>query len=192
MTHVSEHPAHPAAAMISDQPPPPPPPATNPPLEYARPMFVEIQRITQWWVWALMLIPMALALFVVVLFLARPQLRGALLLPVALSVTVMAMTLTMRLGIAVTSQQVIARFFLLRRRIAISEIESFRAITYTLRDFGGWGIKWARDGSLVLNISGNRAIRLNRRSGKALILGTQRPDEFAAALEALGVPREPD
>jgi len=192
MTHVSEHPAHPAAAMISDQPPPPPPPATNPPLEYARPMFVEIQRITQWWVWALMLIPMALALFVVVLFLARPQLRGALLLPVALSVTVMAMTLTMRLGVAVTSQQVIARFLLLRRRIAISEIASFRSITYGLRDFGGWGIKWARDGTLVLNISGNRAIRIKRRRGKSLILGTQRPDEFAAALQALGVPREPD
>ena len=82
--------------------------------------------------------------------------------------------------------------FPLRRRIAIAEIASFRALTYTLRDFGGWGIKWARDGSLVLNVSGNRAIRINRRRGKSLILGTKRPDEFAAALEGLGVPREPD
>ena len=139
-----------------------------------------------------MLIPMSASVVVVVIFISQPRSRGALLFPMMLSLTVPVMMATMRMSVVVTSEQVTARFFPLRRRISIAEIASFRAMTYTLRDFGGWGIKWARDGSLVLNVSGNRAIRINRRRGKSLILGTQRPDEFAAALEALGVPREPD
>jgi hypothetical protein len=186
---VNQQPAHPTATTISA---PPPPAATPQSLDYARPLFFESQRFSQWWVWALLLIPMSLSVVVAVMFLRQPRSRGALLFPMAISLVVPLMMATMRMSVVVTSERVTARFFPLRRRIAIAEIASFRALTYTLRDFGGWGIKWARDGSLVLNVSGNRAIRINRRRGKSLILGTQRPDEFAAALEGLGVPREPD
>ena len=166
------------------------------PIDYARPRFIENQRFTQWWVWAVMIVPALIAVGTIIYFVAKLSLFSArlhmLLLTLAIPLAVPALFFVMRLNIVLTSQHLTARFFPMRRRIELSDMTSFRAITYTLRDFGGWGIKWARDGSLVLNVSGNRAIRINRRSGKSLILGTQRADDFAAALEELGITREPD
>jgi hypothetical protein len=190
---VSEHPPHPAAT-VTVQPPSSRPPPARQPLEYARPLFAESQAFSKRWVWVLLLLPAAVVLVTCIYFWSRFPLRraNALLFPLAVSLAAPALMMLIRMTVVVTGQSVTARFFPLRRRIAISEIASFRAITYTLRDFGGWGIKWAHDGSLVLNVSGNRAIRINRRRGKSLILGTQRPAEFAMALEELGVAREPD
>jgi len=191
---VSDDSAHPAAAVSTGSPPLRPPPSIGRPLDYARPLFAESQTFNKWWLWVLLLIPGAVVLVTCIYFWTRFPVRraNALLFPLAVSLAAPAILMGMRMSVAVTSQSLAAKFFLLRRRIAIAEIASFRSITYGLRDFGGWGIKWARDGSLVLNVSGNRAIRINRRRGKSLILGTQRPEEFAAALEELGVVREPD
>jgi hypothetical protein len=195
---VSEQPAHPAAAAAAAVSTPPPTlrPPTQKPLDYARPLFVENQQFTQWYVWAMLLLPAAVAIALIGFFLSRLSLWSRqlhVLLPaMALPLAMPALFFVLRMNVVMTGQRLIVRFFPIRRRIELSEMASFRAITYTIKDFGGWGIKWARDRSLVLNVSGNRAIRINRRTGKSLILGTQRPDEFAAALEELGVPREPD
>jgi hypothetical protein len=166
------------------------------PIDYARPVFVENQRFTQWWVWVILMIPTVLAIGVLVYFAVRLSpwsYRLRSMLPaMALSLATPTLFFVLRMNVVLTGQRLTVRFFPIRRRIDVAEITSFRAITYTLRDFGGWGIKWARDRTLVLNVSGNRAIRINRRSGKSLILGTQRPEEFAAALMELGVRREPD
>ena len=180
-------PASPASSAAS-------PPTATRAIDYARPVFVENQRFSKWWVWVLLLIPAAVVVVTCIYFLSRFPSRPAqaLLFPLAVSLAAPALMMLMRMNLVISGQAVVARFFPLRRRIEIAEIASFRVITYTIRDFGGWGIKWARDGTLVLNVSGNRAIRIHRRNGKSLILGTQRPDDFAAALAELGVPREAD
>ena len=115
-----------------------------------------------------------------------------LLLAMSLTLATPVLLLVLRMSVVLTGEHLTVRFFPIRRRIELADITSFRAITYTLFDFGGWGIKWGRDGSLVLNVSGNRAIRINRRSGKSIIIGTQRVDDFATALDALGVKRDSD
>ena len=176
--------------------PPPPPSSASPPIDYARPIFVENQRFTQWWLWVVLLVPVAISLGTMAFFLSRVSvwsrqlhvLMAALALPLATPVLFLAM----RMNVVLTGQRLTARFFPIRRRIEIVDVTSFRVLTYTIGDFGGWGIKWARDRSMVMSVSGNRAIRVNRRTGKSLILGTQRPDDFAAALQELGVTREPD
>jgi len=165
-------------------------------IEYARTLFAEQQRFTQWWLWVMLSLPVALSIGFSAYFLAHLSIFSRrlhlLLMVMSLSFITPILFFGLRMSVVVTSQHLTARFVPLRRRIAISDIASFRVLTYTIRDFGGWGIKWARDGTLVLNVSGNRAVRINRRKGKSLILGTQRPDEFAAALTEMGVPREPD
>jgi hypothetical protein len=195
---VSDDPVHPAATLSASSPTSGSPTSGSPParrpLDYARPLFAESQAFTKWRIWVLLLIPAAVVLVTFIYVWTRFPLRrsNALLFPLGISLAAPALLMLMRMSVVVTSESLTARFFPLRRRIAIADIASFRAITYTLRDFGGWGIKWARDRSLVLNVSGNRAMRINRRRGKSLILGTQRPEEFAAALEELGVAREAD
>jgi hypothetical protein len=98
----------------------------------------------------------------------------------------------LRMSVVVTSQHLTARFVpLVVGSRSRTSPRSACSLTRS-RDFGGWGIKWARDGTLVLNVSGNRAVRINRLKGKSLMLGTQRPMNSRTALTEMGVPREPD
>jgi hypothetical protein len=68
------------------------------------------------------------------------------------------------------------------RRYRFDEIESFEAIEYRpLRDYGGWGIKRGLKG-WAYNVSGNRGVMLTFRSGKRLMIGSQRAEELEAAI----------
>lgn len=75
-----------------------------------------------------------------------------------------------------------ALFPLYRRTIATADIASSEAVTYSpLAEYGGWGIKWGRSG-LALNARGDRGVRLTLRDGRRILVGSQRPEELAAAL----------
>lgn len=77
-----------------------------------------------------------------------------------------------------------ALFPLYRRRIALADIASAEAVTYSpLAEYGGWGVKWGR-GGMALNARGNRGVRLTLRDGKRVLVGSQRPGELAEALTA--------
>ncbi len=77
-----------------------------------------------------------------------------------------------------------ALFPLYRRRIPLAEITGAEAVTYSpLADYGGWGIRWGRNGAAV-NARGSRGVLLTLRGGKRLLIGSQRPDALAAALTA--------
>jgi len=66
------------------------------------------------------------------------------------------------------------------------EIGSFEARTYRpILEYGGWGIRFGSGGK-AYNVSGNQGLQLaleGGRSGRVLI-GSQRPEELAAAVEA--------
>lgn len=73
---------------------------------------------------------------------------------------------------------------------APSEMASVASVTYhPLREFGGWGTRWGRGGDRAYNVSGNRGVEVIDRSGRRWVIGSRRPDELAAAIAALGVPR---
>jgi len=73
---------------------------------------------------------------------------------------------------------------LLTRRIPISSITSAEAVTYKpIRQYGGWGIRWGFSGGKAYNVSGNRGVQLVLDSGERLLLGSQKPDELALALQ---------
>ena len=59
------------------------------------------------------------------------------------------------------------------------EVVSYRP----LADYGGWGIRSGRDGERVLNARGNRGVRLDLADGSRLLIGSQRPEALALALE---------
>lgn len=72
-----------------------------------------------------------------------------------------------------------------RRIISIDAITSVEVVHYhPLRNYGGWGIRFGRDGERVLNARGDRGVRLGLRDGSKLLIGSQRPDELALAIEA--------
>ena len=71
-----------------------------------------------------------------------------------------------------------------RHSVPLSSITSVEVVTYRpLADCGGWGIRRGRDGERVLNARGDRGVRLTLSDGSRLLIGSQRPEELARALE---------
>jgi len=68
------------------------------------------------------------------------------------------------------------------RTIPWEQIRSVEIRTYRpIRDFGGWGVRWAARG-IVYHARGNRGARLVLASGERVLIGSQRTDELARAI----------
>ena len=71
-----------------------------------------------------------------------------------------------------------------RRMVPIGTIVRLEVVSYRpLADYGGWGVRTGRDGERVLNACGNRGVRLDLTDGSRLLIGSQRPEALALALE---------
>ena len=96
----------------------------------------------------------------------------------------------MNLTIEVRTDGLYIRFFPLHvsfRKVEFTNIARYEVRTYRpIRDYGGWGIRWGRKGK-AYNVSGNRGLQFELSDGKRLLLGSQKPEELAKALDfALG------
>ncbi len=71
-----------------------------------------------------------------------------------------------------------------RRSIAIGAIARVEVVRYRpIADCGGWGIRSGPDGERVLNARGDRGVRLHFADGSRILIGSQRPEELALAVE---------
>lgn len=74
------------------------------------------------------------------------------------------------------------------RRIPLDRIQSVATITHDIaRDYGGYGIRSIRDGKAYV-AAGGRGVRVTLDKGEKLVVGSQRPDELAAALSSSAIP----
>ena len=92
--------------------------------------------------------------------------------------------LTFRLEIEVDANEL--RFRMppfLSRRVPRANIASAEPVRYhPIGDYLGWGIKWMPGKGWAFTVQGNRGVRVNLKSGRTFLLGSERPDELAAAL----------
>ncbi len=93
----------------------------------------------------------------------------------------------MKLVTEVDSARLRVRFFpFVRRDIPLEDIIHWEARTYSpILEYGGWGIRtglFRRGGGGALNARGNRGVQLRFADGKDLLVGSQRPEELAAAI----------
>jgi hypothetical protein len=71
-----------------------------------------------------------------------------------------------------------------RRVVPLGTIVRLEVVSYRpLADYWGWGIRSGRDGERVLNARGNRGVRLDLSDGTRLLIGSQKPEALAVALE---------
>ena len=154
--------------------------------------FREVQRFRQPWLWAILLLPIAPFAYRIYrqLVLGRPwgnkPISDGMLLGVSAFVLLLMVWIYLgELRTEVRDDELVVHFFLLwkRKRIPIQEVRSCRAVTYSpIRDYGGWGIRrgvWGR----AYNVSGNRGVELELTNGESLLVGSQRPEELASAIE---------
>jgi len=122
------------------------------------PLFREVQRFRQPWLWALL---GSIALLMLVL---GPISWGGLLAVGAVA----ALVYSLRLRTEVRADGVYLKMWPIHRsvrRIPWSDVERYEATQYSpLREFGGWGIRWA-PGKIAYNVSGNRGSGSNGRAG---------------------------
>ena len=135
--------------------------------------FREVQRFRQWWLWALLGV---VGLVTIV---------GSGPLGVVIIGAVSGFVWSLRLVSEVRDDGLYIRFAPLHRsfrHVPWTAIESVEATKYRpLRDYGGWGIRW-RPGAIAYNVRGSRGVFLSRPDDRDLLVGSQRPDELAAAI----------
>lgn len=167
--------------------------------------FREEQRFTQKWVWGLVVGSSLLGMSVFVWGLIqqlvlgepwgdRPMSDAALIATSAVMAVFLAAMLWLvrsaRLVTELRAEGLAARFHPFHRKdrlFALSDIASAESVTYRpIRDYGGWGIRWGRAGR-AYNVRGDRGVQLVLRNGKRWLIGSQRADDLAAALQAAGV-----
>ena len=165
-----------------------------------RSTFCEVQQFRKTWIWVLVL---PISLFLVILFDygmvkqlilghpwgSRPLSDTALTivgpLGVLFGIGLALLFYSTKLIIEVRDDALLIRFFpLTHQKIPFEDIRHCEVRTYNpIREFGGWGIRYGRGGK-AYNVSGNRGVQIELPTGKRLLIGSQRPEELARAVEA--------
>lgn len=165
-----------------------------------RTLFEERQRFTQWWLWAIIgfVTAVIVIIFSVGLYtqfvIGKPwgdePMSNEMLLVVALFnitivITVMVLLFNSTMETMVDKTSVSYRFLpLIRkwRRLERDNIQGYNARRYYLR---GYGIRWDFFGNKTVNVKGTMGIEFKMANGRKLLLGTQQPTEFLAALDKM-------
>ena len=157
------------------------------------PQFREEQRF-DWYLTAMFCMPALIVGYGLYrsVWLNQPLLSGALLWPAfAVAVVVAVWFLRLKLVTEVRDNGLHICFVWLwpERTIPWDQVRSVETRTYRpIRDFGGWGVRWAARG-IVYHARGNRGARMVLASGERVLVGSQRPEELARTIaERTGLP----
>lgn len=158
-------------------------------------VFQEVQKFTQPWLVVLVLALAGWAWFLVVsqLFFdwpAEPGVAEKIIMAVVwllVGVGLPALLLGSRLITEVRPDGIYIRYIPFHRayrRYAWEEIRESAARRYRpVREYGGWGIRGLGN-NRAYNVSGGMGLQLVFKNGRRLLIGSQRADELAAAVEA--------
>ncbi len=145
--------------------------------------FREVQRFRQRWLWALMLgvlLAECAALVGVVRAEATVALPGVAFGAV-IAVGVLALLWSARMETEVRADGLYVRFVPFHRtprRFAFADIARCEARTYRpIAEYGGWGLRGG-----AYNVSGDRGAQLHLRNGDAMLIGSQRAEALAEAV----------
>ncbi|MDX1413852.1 MAG: DUF6141 family protein [Candidatus Promineifilaceae bacterium] len=91
----------------------------------------------------------------------------------------------MRLVVTVMDDHLTISFIPLTKRvIPLADIQDVQARTYhALLEYGGWGIR-GRSNRRAYNVSGNRGVELTLYDGRIVMIGSQKAERLALAIES--------
>ena len=162
---------------------------------YSVPSFREEQRFSQIWVWLIVIGVAALIWYSTFMQIIQRRPFGENPAPNTLliifwllfGIGMPALLLSARLITEVRMDGIYIRFFPFHfsyKEIAFQDLKSFEVRRYNaLREYGGWGIRYGPQGK-AYNVGGNRGVQLVLTDGKRILIGSQKPEEFLAAIQA--------
>jgi len=164
-------------------------------------LFSEQQKLLPIWVWIILDIPLfcipAYFLWGVVrqIFLGIPFDDNSMsnkelivtflviFIPILLS---FIFVVSMKLETTITNNGISFRFYPIHfsfKFYSWEEIENAYVREYSpIREFGGWGIKGSRDGIKAFNMSGNKGLQVDLKTGKRFLIGTKKKNEMEYAV----------
>lgn len=89
-----------------------------------------------------------------------------------------------KMSITVDRQSLTVGFGVIRKRLLLSEISSSQPIEYRWSKYGGWGIRWGRDGSRAYSASGKSAVAL-QISTRRYVITTSNPEKLCQVITQL-------
>lgn len=165
----------------------------------SRIFFEEDQQFTQRWMWILLILSAAAVVILMLYVMYRQLVLGHPVgnnpmpdnvliwfgpLIMAMMIGMLVLFKTMKLSVQIDSRFLHVRFFpFFKRNIPLNEIVKWEARQYRpILEYGGWGIRYWFGGK-AYNISGNRGVQLVLPGNKKLLIGSQRSQEFASAIQ---------
>jgi len=156
-------------------------------------LFHEEQAFRQWHARLVLAMPPAALVFVTLRQLVwhhpwgnPPVSNGGLLFLTVLLVLVYVRLITVRLVTDLRPAEIAVglRGLWRKRSISLDQVRNARSVEYDpIRDFGGYGIRSGR-GAQAYIASGNRAVELELRDGRKVLIGSQDPSRLAGSIEA--------
>lgn len=149
-------------------------------------LFQEKQKFTQWWLWLLLIGLFCYLLYENYMAYQTGKLDFcAVLFSFGILIPILILFYLLRLLTLVRADGIYVRFYPFHRKwkyYAWEEIEEVKVLTYKpLLDYGGWGIRYGRKGK-AYNVKGNQGLQIHFKSGKNLLIGTQKPEELEKGL----------
>lgn len=161
-------------------------------------LFTESQRLTQWWIWLILLGINGLFLFGVFKqiiggqqFGDKPMSNEGLLISTGLIMALTLLFLNFRLDTTIKQDGIYVRFFPFHIKVKYYTWDSIKK-SYVrqysaLAEYGGWGLRLGLFGNgKAYNLSGYNGLQLEFTDNKKLLIGTNKPDELTEALIKIG------
>jgi hypothetical protein len=150
-------------------------------------VFKEVQKITQWWVWAIL---SAIAgiwgwglIYQLVLghhFGNKPLSNTGLLVSAIIPFGMIIFFCLLELKTEITPNGLDVTYFpLWHIHLKWEEIQRAEIINYA---FVGYGIRFSTDYGTVYNAKGDIGLLLQKKDGKKILIGTQLPEQLASIL----------
>jgi hypothetical protein len=162
-------------------------------------IFREVQTFSPWLRGALVVFMiLSVVIFVVAMIeTINQQKTPDTLVPTLLSIVSIAIPIAvtifffiLKLETEVRTEGLFVRFYPMHirfRKFTKENLAEHYSRTYKpIREYGGWGIRCSFTGKgRAYNVSGNKGVQLVFTNGKKLLIGSQKPDELAAAIDRM-------
>ena len=156
-------------------------------------LFHEVQKPRQWWI---VLIVFAVALVMWVSFVQQiifgvpfgtnPGPNWLVwLLWLVFGIGFPVAWFSAKMMVELTPDQLSIRYVpLTSRDVPLNDIKQFEAREYSpIKEYGGWGVRRRGKNRRAYNVSGNQGVELELHSGEKIMIGSQKSQALALALE---------
>ncbi|QCX00484.1 hypothetical protein FGM00_10305 [Aggregatimonas sangjinii] len=163
-------------------------------------LFQEKQKFTQWWLWLLLLWPLAYVLYAQFAAISQPtgntsgNLSLSIIMPseywiiLVVTLVIAFLFLVVRMETTIDSEKIMVKhLFLVKKEFRWEEITTAEIINY---GFVGYGIRISLKHGTVYNVKGKHGLFITLQDGRKRLIGTQRPEELRSVVKEMRRPTD--